>query len=334
MKAAVTTQPGKVDVVDVPTPYRDGDALVAVERMGLCGTDVKVLDGTVSVERPRIMGHELIGRVVEAGRGNLVPVGSRVLINPSLACGQCRECRRERPNLCPNGALMGRDVNGGFAELVAIDERQLHLVPEALSSEAAASLQVLGTCVHAQHTFDVFPGQTAVVVGLGVSGFLMLQLLRARGIEKVIGVTRASWKQELARDLGAMAVATPDEAEALVADATDGHGADVVVEAVGTTGTLGQAIGLAGIGATVCLFGTITASAADSLPFYQLYYKELTLRSPRAATAGDYDEAIALAASGAVQLRPLWTHGFRLDEVAKAFDALNDPTALKVTLQV
>ena len=334
MKAAITTEPGTVEVLEVDVPYTNGDALVALERMGLCGTDVKVLQGTVPVQRPRIMGHELIGRVVESGPRNLVPSGARVMVNPSLACGHCRECRRELPNLCPNGALLGRDIDGGFAELLAIDERQLHVVPDHLSSEAAASLQVLGTCVHAQRTFDVFPGQVAVVVGLGVSGFLMLQLLRARGVERVVGVTRAPWKQELAKEFGATAVATPDEAKAVVADVTNGHGADVVVEAVGTTGTLGQAVDLAGIGATICLFGTITATAAESFPFYQLYYKELTLRNPRAATPSDYDEAIALAASGSVQLRPLWTHGFALDEVAKAFDALNDPTALKVTLQV
>ena len=334
MKAAVTTEPGTVDVLEVDVPYRDGDALVALERMGLCGTDVKVLSGTVPVQRPRILGHELVGRVVEPGPANLAPVGSRVLINPSLACGTCRECRRGSPHVCPNGALLGRDVDGGFAELLAIDERQLHRVPDELSADAAASLQVLGTCVHAQRSFDVFPGQVAVVVGLGVSGFLMVQLLRARGVERVIGVTRAPWKQELARELGAAAVAAPDEAEALVAEVTNGQGADIVVEAVGTTDTLGQAVRVAGIGATICLFGTITATAAEALPFYQLYYKELTLRNPRAALPRDYDDAIALAASGAVQLAPLWTHGFALDEVVAAFEALRDPTALKVTLRV
>lgn len=334
MKAAVTTEPGTVEVLDVPAPYAPGAAIVALERMGLCGTDVKVLQGTVPVERPRILGHELVGRVIEPGPRGLVPAGSRVMINPSLACGHCRECRRNRPHVCPNGALLGRDIDGGFAEILAIDEHQLHVVPETIASEAAALLQVLGTCVHANHTYEIFPGQTAVVVGLGVSGFLTLQLLRSRGVQRVVGVTRAPWKQELARELGAVAVATPDEAARVVADVTDGQGADVVVEAVGTTGTLAQAIELAGIGATICLFGTITATSAESLPFYELYYKELTIRNPRAATAGDYDEAIALAASGAVQLRPLWTHGFALDEVAKAFDALNDPTALKVTLEV
>ncbi|MPZ74159.1 MAG: alcohol dehydrogenase catalytic domain-containing protein [Nitriliruptorales bacterium] len=333
MKAAITTTPGTVEVLDVPSPYVEDQALVALERMGLCGTDVKVLQGTVPVERPRILGHELVGFVVEPGPLGLVSAGQRVMVNPSLSCGHCRECRRGAPHRCSNGALLGRDVDGGFAELLAIGERQLHVVPDGVSSEASSSLQVLGTCVHAQHMIEVFPGQTAVVVGLGVSGFLMLQLLRARGIERVVGVTRAAWKQELAKELGAIAVATPDQAADVVADVTSGNGADVVVEAVGTTGTLAQAISLAGIGATVCLFGTITASKADALPFYDLYYKELTLRNPRAATASDYDEAIRLAASDIVQLRPLWTHGFALDEVAQAFEALNDPTALKVTLQ-
>jgi L-iditol 2-dehydrogenase len=295
---------------------------------------VKVLTGAVAVQRPRILGHELIGRVVEPGALGLVPEGTRVLINPTSSCGHCPQCRRDRAHLCPNGALMGRDMDGGFAERLVVDERRLHPVPEGLSAEAASSLQVLGTCVHAQHHVEVFPTQTAVVVGLGVSGFLMLQLLRARGVQRVVGVTRAPWKQELAKELGAVAVAAPDRAAEVVAEVTDGQGADVVVEAVGTTGTLAQSIELAAIGATVVLFGTITADSAPRLPFYQLYYKELTVRNPRAARARDYEEAIRLAADGAVQLGPLWTHGFPLDRVADAFAALEDPMALKVTLQV
>lgn len=259
-------------------------------------------------------------------------VGTRVLVNPSIACGTCRECRADRANLCSLGALMGRDVDGGFTELVAVDEDRLLPIPDSYPSAAAASLQVLGTCVHAQRSVEVFPGMTAVVVGLGVSGFLMLQLLVARGL-RVVGVTRAEWKRELAVSFGAVHVASPDDAVSAVRDLTGGAGADVVVEAVGTVGTLSQAIELAGLGGEIVLFGTIGGGTDGRVPFYELYRKELTIRNPRAALHRDYERGIELATSGALDLEPLLTHSFPLDRAVEAFSTLaTDSRALKVSL--
>jgi L-iditol 2-dehydrogenase len=228
---------------------------------------------------------------------------------------------------------MGRDSDGGFTEQIAVDEHQLLGVSDDLPRSAAALLQVLGTCVHAQtHLDHVFPGQTAVVIGLGVSGFLMLQLMRARGLQ-VLGVTRSAWKRSLGEQLGAVAVVPPHDARQAVDDLTGGAGVDVSVEAVGTVETFAQAIDLAGLGGQVLLFGTIGGAPKAELPFYQLYYKELTIHNPRAARHRDYERGIALATSGALDLEALFTHSFPLERASDAFDALNnDPRALKVTL--
>jgi len=107
-----------------------------------------------------------------------------------------------------------------------------------------------------------------------------------------------------------------------------------VIEAVGTVGTLAQAIRVAAIGATIVVFGTITATRADALPFYQLYFKELRILNPRAALGRDYDRAIALAASGAVDLAPLWARSYPFDQAAQAFHDVTDSGRLKVTLDV
>lgn len=331
VRAVVATGAGSLDVREVPAPVRADRAVVRVDQAGICGTDVKVLAGTIPVEYPRVMGHEMAGEVVHGAAGGAIPVGARVLINPATFCGRCDLCRRDLRHLCAAGGLLGRDVDGVFSEEVAIDEAFLHLIPDGVSRDAAAVLQVLGTVVHAQRAVSVFPDAIGVVVGLGVSGQLHTQLLALRGVT-VIGVTRSPWKRDLAAGLGASATATPEEAAAVVAEITGGKGADLVVESVGTEPTLAHAIELAAAGGDVLAFGTVTGGGVG-LPYYQLYFKELTIHSPRAAGPGDYDAAIALTASGRLHLDPLVTARFALDDATPAFAAVGGDN-LKVVLDV
>lgn len=337
MKAALLTAPGQIEVAEVPDPKAGPRAaLVRVDSMGICGTDVSIFKGKIPVSFPRILGHEVIGYVQEPAADGETALGTRVLVNPSIACGRCTACRGDLEQLCPRGALIGRDVDGGFAELLAIDDDRLLPVPDTVPDADAALLQVLGTCVHAQTTFEVFPGQTAVVIGLGVAGFLMVQLLRARGVSTVLGVTRSREKAEMARRFGATAVAQPDDATRLCQELSGGHGADVVIEAVGTLPTFSQAVELAALGGTVVLFGTIGKAAMPQqpLPFYELYYKELTVRNPRAARHRDYQRAIDLAASGRVELAPLLSRRFPLEQAADAIHSTEQAANLKVALNV
>jgi 2-desacetyl-2-hydroxyethyl bacteriochlorophyllide A dehydrogenase len=332
MLAVTVARPGVLDVVDILPPPDGHGAVVAVQRMGLCGTDLSILRGNRPITYPRVLGHELVGRVVREGPRGVVPEGTRVLIDPAIACGRCRDCLADRANLCANGGLIGRDVDGGFTELVAVDEDRLLPVPAAYPVESAVSLQVLGTCVHAQGAVSVFPGQTAVVIGLGVSGLLLLQLLRARGA-RVVGVTRSDWKRALGERFGAAAVVPPDRADEAVRDLTAGAGAGIVVEAVGTVATLNQAIALAANGGHIVMFGTIAGVGGQGLDHYRIYHRELTLHGTRAALRRDYERGIALAAAGVVDLAALATHEFPLARAREAFAALeHDPTALKVAL--
>lgn len=331
MRAVVVESAGSAVVRRVPDPRPGPAALVRVERAGLCGTDLKIVNGAIPVRTPRILGHEIVGRVEVAGAGQRVPVGTRVVVDPSVACGRCRVCRQDLPQLCPDGALLGRDVDGGCAGYVTVDEDRLHPVPDEISADAAALLQVLSTCVHSQERLAVFPGQTAVVIGLGVAGFLHLQLLRARGVEQVIAVTRSDRKHELATRLGATAVVGPDDAADVAADLTGGCGADIVVECAGTPHTLRQAMLLAGPGATVLAFGTTVE--ADGMPTYQWYYKELTILNSRAARPRDFARAIDLARHQ-LRLAPLVSAAYPLERAADALVACADSDRLKVVIDI
>lgn len=335
MRAVTVTAPGRLRVADVPAPDdTEGRlALVAIERAGICGTDVKIVDGTVPVDYPRVLGHEMVGVVRAPVARGVIGAGTRVLVNPSVWCGRCRLCRAGRENLCPDGALLGRDLDGGFADLVAVCESQLHPVPVHVPLELSVMLQVVGVCVHVHRMVDVFPDQTAAVVGLGVSGLLMVQLLRARGVERIVGITRSAAKRQLAERFGAVATATPADAAAVVGTVSAGHGADIVIECVGSVSTFAQAIDLAGLGATVVLFGTATADQAV-FPFYDLYRKELDVRNPRAARPRDYDAAIELLANGVVRVDEMLSASYPLEQAPQAFADLGGSGLLKLTLEI
>lgn len=332
MRAALIERSGAVTVREIVRPVAGGRALVEVAQAGLCGTDLKIAAGQIPVQAPRVLGHEMTGRVVRAGPRGIVPAGTPVLVNPAVFCGYCDLCRRDLPQLCRNGALLGRDVDGCFAEFVAVDEACLHPLPADLPADDAALLQVLSTCVHAQSALPAGAG-SAAVVGLGVSGLLHLQLLRERGVTTLIGITRSAAKRDLALRLGASTVAAPAEAAEAVADATDGRGADICVECVGSQEPLAQAMRLTGAGGIVLVFGT-TAPTADGLPTYEWYLRELTILNPRAARPRDCDTAIRLAASRRLELAALVTARFPLAQAGSALAACADPGQLKVVLDV
>jgi 2-desacetyl-2-hydroxyethyl bacteriochlorophyllide A dehydrogenase len=332
VKAVQVTAPGAIEIADVPEPDGGRDAVLEVNQVGICGTDVKILEGKIPIPYPMVAGHEMLGEIVQPAEGFPYAAGDRMLVDPGVSCGFCDLCVAGRTNICRNGGLLGRDVDGVFTEYVVVPGNRLVPVPDTVSDKAGGLLQVLGTCVHAAKVLDPFPGRVAAVLGLGVTGQLLSQLLRLQGYT-VVGITRSEWKRELAQDLGAAVAAEPARAAEVLADVTSGLGPDLVVEAVGTEATLAQAIDLAAIGGEVLVFGTITGGG-EGLPYYQLYYKELTLHNPRAAVLGDYADGVQLAAAGSIQLEPLVTHMLDLEEAETAFDLVSDSSSLKVLMQV
>lgn len=334
MQAMVLQGPRMLMQAEIPRPHPGpAEVLVRVTHSGICGTDQKIYTGAIPVQYPRVMGHEMIGRVVEDPAGELPP-GTRVIIDPVTFCGTCFHCLAGRTHLCPNGRLLGRDVDGGFAEFVVAPRRNVYALPDNVPDYAAPVIQVLSTCLHAQRLASIFPGTSVVVLGLGVTGLLHVQLAKARGAFPVIGVTRSAWKRELARQLGADLTFSPEEAAAGVREATGGRGADLVIESVGSVPTLALAVELARIAGQVLVFGTITAREG-TLPFYQWYFKELAILNARAAKGEDYPPAIELVRRGLVRVEPLVTHRMPLAELPAALNLLisAEGSALKIVLE-
>jgi 2-desacetyl-2-hydroxyethyl bacteriochlorophyllide A dehydrogenase len=324
----VLRAPGDLGLHDVERPAPGpNQVLVRMTYGGICGTDLKIYQGAIPVRHPLIMGHEMAGELVESG--------GRVVVDPGLYCGACFCCRAGSTSMCPHGGLIGRDSNGGFADYVTVPRSHVFPLPEAIDSRTAPLIQVLTTCLHAQRKISLFPGQSVVVAGLGVTGLLHVQLAKARGAHPVIGISRSPWKRSLAEELGAdITLAGGDEAVHAVLDATQGSGAEAVIESTGILASIASSISMARLGATLLLFG-ITTATQGALPFYQLYFKELTIVNSRAAKSEDFPASIDLVASGAVRLEPLVTHVVALTELGRAIRMLesDEDRRMKIILE-
>jgi L-iditol 2-dehydrogenase len=316
MRAMVLRAPNELELDDVALPeVPAGHALVRITHSGLCGTDLKIYKGAIPAQYPLIMGHEMVGEI---------PGGERVIVDPVLSCGTCFHCRIGQTNLCPAGGLIGRETNGGFAEYAAVPAGQIFRLPDSIDLRIAPLIQVATTCLHAQRLANLSQGESVAVIGLGVSGQLHVQLAKARGAGKVIGISRSRFKNELAKQMGAdVVIESGPETVAQVLEQTDGRGADVVIECTGVMSLIADAIRMCRFGGRIVLFG-ISNATSGALPFYDLYFKELTLINNRAATAQDFPVMIDLVDRGAVRLQPLVTHRMALDELGAALGMVED----------
>jgi len=324
MKAMVLRAPSDLVLDEVARPQAvDGQVLVRITHSGVCGTDYKIFNGSIRVPYPLIPGHEMAGERVDTGE--------RVIIDPETYDGTCFYCQKGLTNLCPNGTLIGRDVNGGFAEYLMAPASQVFRLPDSVDDRTAPMIQVLTTCLHAQRQVDIFPGDTVAVIGLGVTGQLHVQLAKARGA-RVIGITRSAEKRAMAEKLGAdLTIPGGDDVIAQVREATEGRGADVTIETTGVLKQLELSVHMTRIGGKVLLFGIYTVKEG-ALPFYDLYFKEISLISARVAKPEDYTACIAMVERGQVKLEPLVSDVMPLGELKAAIGMLSSDSGQRMKI--
>ncbi len=325
MQAMTLRAAGVITHDDLARPVaKEDQVVVRITHSGLCGTDLKIFQGSIPARYPLIMGHEMVGEVVGGLASLGLTAGRNVIIDPVYFCGTCFHCRVGQTNLCPNGGLIGRDMDGGFAEYAVFPASQAYPLADGVDMNSAALIQVATTCLHAQRLTPFFVGESVAVMGLGVSGQLHVQIAKARGAGMVIGVSRSQYKREMAESLGAdLTIAPGDAAHQKILDATSGRGADVVIDSTGVVSQLAEAIRFVRFGGRIVMFGIVSAKEG-ALPFYQLYFKELTLYNGRAAKAEDFTSMIDLVARGVVKLEPLITHRMKLDQLEKAIGMVED----------
>jgi threonine dehydrogenase-like Zn-dependent dehydrogenase len=342
VKAVVLAGVGDLRVEDVAEPVMaaPGDAIVRVTTTGLCGADLFPVHGhTPGFEDGTILGHEFVGIVDEVGSAVVaLRPGQRVVSTSTISCGACAHCRAGRASQCLERALFGysgvyRRLDGGQAERVRVPfaERCLFPVPDAVPDEAAVFVaDMLPTGYNAVRRSDVSPGDVIAVLGCGTVG-LMAILFATRLARRVIAVDDIAARRQLAASLGAVAV-TPDAAEAAIAEATDGIGADAVIEAAGSARALAAAIRL------VRGLGTVSVVGAHFEPDFPLdngrmFEREMTLRVSWGHGFADRERLLAMLAEGTIDPRPAITHRFSLAEAREAYRVFDAREAVKVLLR-
>jgi 2-desacetyl-2-hydroxyethyl bacteriochlorophyllide A dehydrogenase len=310
------------------------DVLVRVTMAGLCGTDYSIWSGGRPVEYPRIMGHELVGRVERvAPTIESIRPGDRVVVEPNYSCGRCPLCGEGNRNLCLSRTTIGIDVDGGFAELVRVPARCVWRVPDPVSDAQALITEPLAVVVRAVNRGTPRPGETAAVVGAGSLGLLAIQVLRAHGV-RTLAVSRTDRRFALARELGAEAthpVRSADDLGETTRRFSGREGVDLVVETAGTPEAVGHALALVRPGGRVVLTGL--PHEPTPVSFFGVVRREISIVGSM-VYQDEFGEALALVSSGAVRGEPLLTHRYALDRIADAFAAHRDPASIKVALTI
>ena len=332
MIAAVLVSPRSLVLETRPSlSPAPGEVVVRVEGAGLCGTDYRIWSGNRPVAYPRVMGHELIGRVLVAGAGvQGLARGDKVAVEPNYSCGACPLCREGNKNLCLSRTAVGIDVDGGFAHEVRLPARCCWRAPAELDDDELLLTEPLAVVARAVRRGAPAGGETAAVLGVGALGLLAVQVLKARGC-RVLAVGRSPRRVPLARELGADAVATTEAGDQVdAARALSGReGVDLVVETAGTAPAVAQAIDLCRPGGRVVLTGL--PHEPSQVDFFRVVRREISLLGSM-IYQDEFPDAMALLASGQVRGRPLLTHRFPLDRIDDAFAAHSRADAIKVAL--
>jgi L-iditol 2-dehydrogenase len=328
--AAVLVEAGRVELRSLEmSSMGPRDVRIAPKIGGICGSDLTLFRrgriGDSVMVRPLVLGHETAGVIVAVGAEvTTVAPGDRVVIEPGLSCGECRLCREGRYNLCPRVRFMGiPPTDGSLAESVVVPAVWVHRLPPELDWRAAAMIEPFAVGLMAVEQSGLAPGDDLVILGAGPIGLMILQAARLRSPNRIISIDISDRPLALASTFGAIAVnQRQDDALARVMELTDGRGADVVIEAVGSPQTISQSIQLAARGGSVTLVG-VTSEPAVPLDTTRIVRTGITVRSSF-RYANVHDLALRLAAQGQVDITSLITHEFAFPDVNSALPFINE----------
>lgn len=312
MKALVLEEYNAFAFKDVPDPeIGPDDVLVAVAACGICGSDVHGMDGSTGRRKtPLIMGHEASGIIKKRGTNvSEWDEGDRVTFDSTVYCGNCAHCRVGSINMCDNRTVLGVACDdysrqGAYAEFVAVPQHILHKLPANLSLKHAALVEPLSVAVHAVSLVPVTSETTAIVMGSGMIGLLIVQALRANDCGNIIAIDIEQGKLDLAISLGADDTinATNCDVAAEVHRLTKNVGADVALEAVGNSDTIQTSIACLRKGGSLALVGNLSPTV--EIPLQHIITHETKLYGS-CASCGEYPACLDLIDRGVIDVEPL-----------------------------
>jgi 2-desacetyl-2-hydroxyethyl bacteriochlorophyllide A dehydrogenase len=321
----------RTGMAPVPTPKAD-EALLRVLRVGICGTDLHIFQGHLDHRVPRggIIGHETFAEVAAAPPESGFGTGDRVVVEPLRVCGVCRACRMGAAYLCYDLKVLGVDVTGGMQEYWAVPTARLLKIPETLSDDHAALIEPLAVATHDVRRAGVKRDDRVIVFGGGPIGALIAMVVRHRGAEVVVAEINP-FRLEMLAVLGLATVGPDRDVVAFANEWTGGTGVDVAFEVTGHPAAVRAVTDVVRVWGAV----SIVAIHAEPMPvnLYQMFARELTMHGSRLYAREDWEEAIRLAAAGAVTLGPLVSRRLPLDALQKGMElALGGGPVMKVLI--
>ena len=325
MLTVICETPGTLRAEQRERPVRgEGEVLLRVRRVGVCGTDLHIFTGNQPfLQYPRVMGHELSGVVEEALAGGRLRAGDVCYVMPYLSCGTCVACRQGKTNCCVNIQVLGVHRDGAFTEYLALPEAFVHKA-DGVTLDQAAMVEFLAIGAHGVRRGNVQAGQRVLVVGAGPIGMAAMIFARLRGAE----VTAIDGRQDrldfCARELGvAHTVALGEGDVDRLSAITGGTFFDHVFDATGNAKAIERGFGFVAHGGTYVLISVVRDTITFSDP--EFHKRETTLLGSRNATTEDFGTVLAAMRAGHVPTQALNTHRMALAEVPDRFPQLLDP---------
>ncbi|MDD5085129.1 MAG: alcohol dehydrogenase catalytic domain-containing protein [Candidatus Omnitrophica bacterium] len=312
-----------VRLEEMPRPRaKDKEVLVRVMASGICGSDV--MEWYRRNKVPLVLGHEIAGEVVEAGKGTRYNVGDRVAASHHVPCGSCRYCVNGHETACETL----RKTNfypGGFAEYVLLPpinvEKGVYALPDKVSYEEATFIEPLACILRAQRRAGLKRGQALLVIGSGISGLLHIALGRAKKAGLIVATDVNEYRMKAAKRFGAdLVVNGKDDVPARLREANSGRTADCVIVTTGSVKAIGEAMKCVDRGGTLLFFAPTDEGVTIPLSINDFFWRnDTTIATSYAGSPEDHLEALRLIGSGEVKLRDMITHRLPLAEAQKGF---------------
>ena len=342
MKAARLTKIGaplEIAEVPIPEPGPD-DILVRVRAAGICSSDLHYQDGRSEVTRlPITLGHEIAGEVAKCGSGvKKLKEGDRVSIFYLVTCGKCMKCSTGNDNYCDEAKMLGKNIDGGFAEYVTVPARNAFPFPESIPyAQAALMTDAVATPFHALKRAVLQTGESVLIIGIGGLGIHAVQLAKIMGAGQVVAMDLDRDKLNLARKVGATATINPQEEDATekIAEITKGNGVDIAIELIGLTSTIRQAIDSTGLGGRTVVVG-ICPDEIGLNPYHDLLLLEKTIMGSADQCRADFPVIIEMAAQKRLDLSHSVSHELPLENINRGLEMLKskkeNPVRIVVTM--
>lgn len=336
MKAVQIVKPGELKLIDIEKPVisEKDNVLVKMTAAGICGSDVGIYHGTnAAATYPRIIGHEMVGRVEQAGPNvtNVKP-GDRVIVNQVTSCGHCYPCKIGRGNVCDHLAVRGVHIDGGYREYIAVPASDCYILPESLTDEDAVMIEPTTIGIQSCTRADLKKDDLLLIYGSGALGSSILKIARLL-CDHIIVADVVDDKLEAAKANGAtytINVLKEDLIEK-VKEYTYGHGATVSIDAVCNKDSLINLLQATGNAGRVMTMGFSTA--ATEINQFLITSKELDVRGSRLQNKM-FGKAIELVNEGKLDLNGSISHTYPLTKAQEAFDFVDsrDPSIRKIVL--